>query len=59
MKAAIVNIATKTVEMNGNTCNFYEAGLTNNADPVTPLTDETEIQEVLEDRYGEIEVTFA
>lgn len=45
--------------MNGNTCNFYEAGLTNNADPVTPLTDETEIQEVLEDRYGEIEVTFA
>lgn len=57
MKTFIVNIESQTVTINGQSCNFYEAGLTDNSDPVTALTDRAEIIEVLQDREEEDEIT--
>lgn len=48
------------MSVNGQSCNFIEAGLTTNTDPVPALTDRAEIVEVLEGQYEgeEIEVVF-
>jgi hypothetical protein len=61
MKSFYVDIEKQTVTTYNETCNFYEAGLTNNADPVTALSDPIEIKEVLTDQNEneEIEVIFA
>lgn len=55
-----INIQNETVTINGNTCNFYEAGLCENTQDAEPLTDSDEIREVLRDKYEgqEIEVVF-
>ena len=60
MKTIIVNIATETVRTNGQVCNFIEAGLTNNSDPIQTLSDASEIEEVLTEQYEgqEINVIF-
>lgn len=60
MNTIIVNIANQTVRTNGQVCNFIEAGLTNNADPVKTLSDASEIEEVLTEQYEgeEINVKF-
>jgi len=53
MKTITVNIAKQTVTINNETCNFIEAGLITNADPVQPLTDRNEIEEVLNEQYSD------
>jgi hypothetical protein len=60
MKTIIVSIENQSVTVNGETCNFYEAGLTDNRDPITLLDDKEETEEVLVDQYEgeEIRVVF-
>lgn len=60
MKTITVNIAKQSVTLNNQTCNFIEAGLTTNTDPVQTLSDRDEIEEVLVDQYEgqDIEVIF-
>jgi hypothetical protein len=60
MKTITINIAKQSVSVNGQVCNFIEAGLHNNETPATVLTDRAEIEEVLNDQYEgqEIEVVF-
>lgn len=59
MKKIIVNIKEQTVTENGETCNFYEAGLTDNADPVKNLTSKEEIEEVIREReVEEVKIIF-
>lgn len=59
MKTITVNIEKQSVTVNGETCNFIEAGLTNNSDPVSVLLDREEIEEVLiEQNEEEVNVVF-
>lgn len=60
MKTYIINIENKSVTINGQSCNFIEAGLTSNADPVTALTSRSEIVGVLQDQNDseKIEIIF-
>jgi hypothetical protein len=60
MTTITVNIEKQSVSINGQTCNFIEAGLTNNLDPVETLVDSQEIEEVLIDQNEgkEISVIF-
>ena len=47
MKTYYINITKETITVDGETCNFYEAGLTNNCDPVEILKDMDEIKDVI------------
>lgn len=59
MKTYRINIIDQTVTINGETCNFIEAGLTTNADPVTALYDRAEIEQVInEQNEDEVQVIF-
>jgi hypothetical protein len=55
MKKVIVNLSEKTVTINNQTCNTYEAGLEPSGELVT---DVEEIIEHFEEREGECEVIF-
>lgn len=56
MKKVIVNLTEKTVTINNETCNTYEAGLEHNYGEV--MGDVLEIVEHFQDREGECEVIF-
>lgn len=62
MKHFIVNIEQNTVTVDGETCNFVEAGLFDNEDghgQTMTYTNPDEIREALEEsEEGEIKVTF-
>jgi len=55
MKKVIVNLSEKTVTIDSQTCNTYEAGLEPSGELVT---DVEEIIEHFEEREGECEVIF-
>lgn len=57
MKTYIINIEKQSVSVNGESCNFIEAGLT---DPDGTLTDREEIVEVMEEQNEgeEIRIIF-
>ena len=53
-----INITDQTVTENNQTCNFFEAGLTTNADPVEALTDRDEIEEYASEKWEGYEIVI-
>ena len=52
----IVDLTNKKVEMNGNQCSFYEAGLYNNADgDFSNMTDKNDIEQFLLEKFEDVD----